>query len=233
MSGDWGQTIFGWNRNQSSNGLVVVCEYDRVGVYRETNEPVGCKVTATNFVKVNESHLNATSATYVGFGYKGRFDSYTDALFLWNIESADVEYEFFFTERKEEKISLMGSVISLTSLDSHTTWDGQHHEGCQLPNNVRNIYKTNDSIVTIDATLRGRQSYAHCCFGNGPYGYANEDAIYDASNRTKHGFMWECPEENVRFKAIDPAGYFGFNVLFSSLTISAPDDPVKNYSIER
>lgn len=221
--------------NRDSVGsLEVVATYNRVGIERESEREVGCRVTMNNGVwcdnRIIQAWINEQNIYGVGYGF-GNFYSHTSSLWLLGEEAADVTQEFFYTDTLEP-LSIKDGLTTLSSLDCELSWKSiatnyQAHEGCILPENVTEVFTTPDAMITIDGTLRLLNTYEHVIFGDYEKVLDGESAEYDRSNFSKHEFSWICKDDAVKYKFVTPAGTAGFNISSNPIANALPEEPIK------
>lgn len=201
------------------DGLSVVATFNRVGLHRKSSREVGCRVYVSNPVKARSDSRQCLI-------HFDRFWSTGYAIGMWNIESMDVEWEFFYTDNPSECISFLGLVTTISSLNGNAPifYPGTRHEGLCLPDNVTEIYKVENARLVIDGTLSGRQTYEHVIYGVPP---SPTEDIYRLT-----GISWLSTTDNIRAKMIEVNdGIFGFNVTMQPITNETPNNPVKRNSI--
>lgn len=215
----------------SMNGLVVDAVYNRVGTNIENNRQAGVRVHISNFVKVTDSVQNwlrsYMGSTKNGVGL-GKFSESTMCMWFEGIESADFEYEFFYTDNPSENISAQSTIVTMMSLNSYD-FGGQHLvEGFSLPEEVTKLYVPDTFVGQVDQALTGRQTYEHAC-----YGWKFGDINTGVPNQRALSVSWECPTDAIKVKPIALCSRFGFNISFNPIFTTTPESPIKEYSIER
>lgn len=219
------------------DGLVCHAVYSTIGTEKASGALVGVSLKVSNIIKCEDSRYNPA---WVGNNWDnvisfGNFSDYTQAFWLNYAESADVEYTFFYTDNPSETISLDNALVSVSSLDSFYVGaiGGKLHEAVVLPDNIEKLYRTSDCVISFDGTLSGRNTYSNVCYGNISGTYGQWDSSYDLYNFSKHGFSWVNVGESIKLKFISLDGCFGTGITFQPIANQVPENPIKEFSIER
>lgn len=226
-------------RSQDPAGLEVRAVYGRVGRERSTGREVGCEVTLSEIVKGGEVAVRKYAEDgrdLCGVAF-GPFSSPDKTLWALCLESMAVEERFFYAD-DGRTVPFAGAVVSVVSLDHYRRAfsDGAETgcvELCQVPDEVKRLYRTSDSMLDLDLEVEAEGgTYAHCC-GSLDWGYSLSSAEYDRYSLTKHGFSWEVPGEAVSYRVVMPLiGHMGFNATLRPICNMVPDGPEKAARIE-
>ena len=200
--------------------LNVVATFNRVGRHRDSHRAVGVRVYFSNLIKAR--HDDHQSMIHCD-----RFWNPGYSIGMWNIESMDIEWEFFYSDNPSEIVSFKNRLATVTSLDGNWPVFGSETrlEGILLPDDVSDIYYLHNTVLEIDSTLSGRQTYNHVIHGV-------MTTIPSEERHQRTGISWVCPTDRIKAKMIEVSdGIFGFNVTMQPILNGTPSNPIKTAKV--
>lgn len=219
------------------NTAVVSFEYSYIGTYK--GKSIGCLFTYSDFIfnyRCNttvgagpwHSENVVPYGTLTGIQHYKRLD-YPDQI-LKGIDSCTVTFRFFDTDSHEIiELDPSSAFFSITMLDN----DAGGYEGVVPGKNCANVYIADDAYISCGTLKSSVTTYENAFWGTNVVRNLQNAGMSQTEIKRRTGITMFFGGKNISVRLIDTVGCVYWQALFDPIFNTAPNSPLKQYTLTR